>query len=232
MREKKAQRIPVFKERLEILFQESGNSIAGYAKTLGITRQTLGFYLNGDRIPDIETVGQISRACGVSSDWLIGLTDVRSPDTKIKALCDYTGLSELSVKLMHDYKDKDDMRFYRHFATNMMKHYDEFHEALYFNLTMCAAMTLSAEMEEIHPDSDPVTDDFGNTIAPKEIADFYRSRVLEPFHALTGQVLDDCIDSLAKALIHNLSEEQSLKSAVEGFLGTGSAEEADGETIR
>lgn len=88
-------RFPIFKERLNALL--AGRSITFFANRLGISRQTMGFYLSGERIPDIKTLRQICESCGVSSDWLIGLSDVRSTDASVKRLCEYTGLSEETV---------------------------------------------------------------------------------------------------------------------------------------
>ena len=34
---------------------------------------------------------------GVSTDWLLGISNVMSPNANVKAVCDYTGLSERSV---------------------------------------------------------------------------------------------------------------------------------------
>lgn len=88
-------RLPVFKERLRILMGNASNT--EFAKTIGISRQTLGFYLNGDRIPDCETLTNICRKCNVSSNWLLGLSD----DTSIKShSVDELGLSPKAVDVL------------------------------------------------------------------------------------------------------------------------------------
>lgn len=91
-------RLPIFKERLEELRKLMGNpSNTEFAKTIGISRQTLGFYLNGDRIPDCETLVQICKKCNVSSNWLLGLSN----DTAIKShSVDELGLSPKSVSVL------------------------------------------------------------------------------------------------------------------------------------
>lgn len=89
-------RLPIFRERLEELRKEMGvSSNTEFAKTLGISRQTLGFYLNGDRIPDCETLAQICKRCNRSANWLLGL----SKDTSIESpAVDQLGLSPGAVK--------------------------------------------------------------------------------------------------------------------------------------
>lgn len=88
-------RFPVFCERfLELKGQIS---LQKFADNIGLSRATVGFYSAGKRIPDALGVYQISAKCGVSSDWLLGLTDVKSPNTDVRAICDKTGLSESAV---------------------------------------------------------------------------------------------------------------------------------------
>ena len=88
-------KLPVFKERL---FELMGDrTITDFAQSVGLTRQTLGFYLNGDRIPDAKTLKQICEKCNVSSDYLLGLSEVKSPDATVQGICEYTGLSEQAI---------------------------------------------------------------------------------------------------------------------------------------
>lgn len=91
-------RLPILRERLNILLGDS--TVTDFAEKVGITRQTMGFYLNGDRIPDSETLRQICEKCKVSSDWLLGLSDDRE---RIPAAVDKLGLSERAVKNISRY---------------------------------------------------------------------------------------------------------------------------------
>ena len=52
-------RFPVFSERLREL--QGDRSSVEFAAFLGMSRQTIGFYLNGDRIPDILALRQPCR---------------------------------------------------------------------------------------------------------------------------------------------------------------------------
>ena len=110
-------RLPIFKERFNDLLKKHGNgNITKFGDFLGLSRQTVGFYLNGDRIPDIQTMLQICRKCKVSSDWLIGLSEDPATDQTIRSVCDFIGLSSSTVEFLHfrGY-DPDDLRvgFYR-----------------------------------------------------------------------------------------------------------------------
>lgn len=97
----KPNRFPILRERLNLLMRDLDLNTTDFANRVGISRQTMGFYLNGDRIPDSLTVAQICKNCKVSANWLLGLTETRSPDTGIEAIVQYTGLSEANVNCLH-----------------------------------------------------------------------------------------------------------------------------------
>lgn len=91
----KKDRFPIFKERFRELQGEMSNT--EFADFLGMSRQTVGFYLNGNRVPDIIGLEQISSKCNVSADWLLGLSESKLLDAEIQQICHYTGLSENAV---------------------------------------------------------------------------------------------------------------------------------------
>ena len=90
--QQKEGRLPVMKERLKEL--QGDMSATDFAKKIGLSRQTVGFYLNGDRIPDSETLIQICHNCHVSADWLLGLSDEKTLDSSAQSASRYTGLSD------------------------------------------------------------------------------------------------------------------------------------------
>lgn len=48
-----------------------------FAAKLGLSQQTYGHYEKGDREPGLETLQRIGVVCGVSIDWLLGLSQSR-----------------------------------------------------------------------------------------------------------------------------------------------------------
>lgn len=66
--------------RLEELRKESGLSQNDLAEKLNMTQQRISAYEKGKREPDIETIKQFSDFFGVSTDFLLGKSDIRTPD--------------------------------------------------------------------------------------------------------------------------------------------------------
>lgn len=91
-------RYPEFKERLNLLARNY-KSVTDFADELGLSRQTVGFWLNGDRVPDADSLITISEKMNVSVDWLLGLVGIynSSNDTEEKAISDKLGLSGYAV---------------------------------------------------------------------------------------------------------------------------------------
>ena len=87
-------KLPAFKERLNLLLIGTGKTIVAFAEGLGISRQSLGYYLNGDRIPDASILKQIAERCKVSTDWLLGISDVRKPNAELRGVSEFIGLSD------------------------------------------------------------------------------------------------------------------------------------------
>lgn len=103
MSEAKPIRFPVFRKRF--LKLKGNMTTVAFAKKLGLTRATVGFYEAGERIPDALGIARIAKACKVSTDYLLGLSDVQTTDTDLKSVCEYTGLSENAVKVLNETKD-------------------------------------------------------------------------------------------------------------------------------
>lgn len=78
----------VFPERFRMEMRENETQ-EEFGKRMGISRPTVALYLSGKRTPEPEILYRICKACGCSSDWLLGLSDVRSPSADVRAVCDF-----------------------------------------------------------------------------------------------------------------------------------------------
>lgn len=92
---KKSARFPIFKDRFFQL-RPKETSQDEFAKFLGISRQTVSFYENGERVPDALVLRQICEKCNVSSDWLLGLSEYRNTKSE-QVLAKDLGLSEKAM---------------------------------------------------------------------------------------------------------------------------------------
>ena len=97
--------LPVFTERFRSLFGENETQ-QEFANRVGLVRNTLCQYYNGHRTPDSKTLRKICERCNVTADWLVGISDVKTPDAELQAVCNYTGLSSKSIEAIRRIIDK------------------------------------------------------------------------------------------------------------------------------
>lgn len=71
-------------------------------KKLNCSRYRVADLERGKITPTIEDIKFLCSFFGISSDYLLGISDVRTAETDIKAICEYTGLTERAVEMLHD----------------------------------------------------------------------------------------------------------------------------------
>ncbi|MCC1492247.1 helix-turn-helix domain-containing protein [Cognatishimia sp. F0-27] len=73
----KRDRAALLRSRLAEAMQAAGSNQTALARAIGINRSTLSQLLKGSgaRLPNAHLVGAAAQALGVSSDWLLGLSD-------------------------------------------------------------------------------------------------------------------------------------------------------------
>lgn len=89
-------------ERIKEVRQEKKISQKEVAEKLSCTRELMSYYENGLRTIKAITLIKFANVLNVSSDYLLGLSNVKSTDTNIKSICDYTGLSETAINKLHN----------------------------------------------------------------------------------------------------------------------------------
>lgn len=75
------------------------------ARPLNVQRQVISYYENGTRMPNIDDLATMADLFNTTTDYLLGLTDVKSSDTEIINISKYTGLSEKAISTLHHYID-------------------------------------------------------------------------------------------------------------------------------
>lgn len=81
-----------FPSRLRSLIDERKTTITAVAAKLEISRQAVSQYCDGTGQPNAEKLSLICNYFNVSADYLLGRTDVKTPDVDRRAMCEYTGL--------------------------------------------------------------------------------------------------------------------------------------------
>ncbi len=92
-------------DRLKKLIDSSGKTRKEIAEQLKCDTSTITKHYNGDRDITTDFLVKYANLFEVSSDYLLGLSDVATTDTNIKDINEYTGLSEKAIDVLHFYKD-------------------------------------------------------------------------------------------------------------------------------
>ncbi len=91
----------IFAERIALLRSEKGITQGTLAEAIGISRQSITLYENRTRVPDIEILSRFSDFFGVTSDYLLGLSDNRTNENA--AIGDKLGLSDEAIQELQRY---------------------------------------------------------------------------------------------------------------------------------
>lgn len=79
----------MFNERLKILRNEKNLTQRELAKLVKLSPSTIAMYETGQRMPDPEILQKLADVFNVTTDYLLGRTDIKNPAEKItKALED------------------------------------------------------------------------------------------------------------------------------------------------
>lgn len=100
----------VFSARLKKLRQECGLTIEEFANEVGVSKSSIGYYENQNRLPDIATAARMAEVLGVTADYLVGRSNARTGVPKLKSICDYVGLSDTSVNMLARLKKENPRR--------------------------------------------------------------------------------------------------------------------------
>lgn len=69
-----------------------------FAERLGVSRSTICLYEAGTSMPDAEFMHNLAQIAPFNAEYLLGLSDVKTQETDVRAICRQTGLSEKAVQ--------------------------------------------------------------------------------------------------------------------------------------
>lgn len=88
-------------KRLEECRKKKGVKQSEAADRINVHRSMISYYESGARKPNLENLIMLADFYNVSLDYLIGRTDTPTTDKDLRFICDYTGLSDKTVTLLH-----------------------------------------------------------------------------------------------------------------------------------
>lgn len=92
---------------IKTFIKENNLSDSKFAEICGMSGSTISAYVNGTSEMKSESIIKISKVLGVSTDYLLGLSDFKTPSDCDINIHNYIGLSEDSIKNLHAIKDEN-----------------------------------------------------------------------------------------------------------------------------
>ena len=96
-----------FPTRLRELLDRKRGEQRELAARLGKTSQAIGYYKDGSTVPDANVLAKIADFYHVSTDYLLGRTDVATPDITTQAAARRYGLSENALNIIEGLGETD-----------------------------------------------------------------------------------------------------------------------------
>ncbi len=90
-----------FPTNLRKLFEPKDVTITALAHELKVSRQAVSQYQDGSTQPNLQKLAEIAKYFGVSVDWLLGLTDMPTPNMDVRAIANYTHLSDKAIERLN-----------------------------------------------------------------------------------------------------------------------------------
>jgi transcriptional regulator with XRE-family HTH domain len=90
-----------FATRLRELLDTPDVSQAKVAEYVGVTRQAISSYSLGTSVPDIEKLIGIASFFEVSTEYLLGRTEIKKADATKQVVAEYLNLSEEAIDAIH-----------------------------------------------------------------------------------------------------------------------------------
>lgn len=99
-----------FAARLRKLLADTKTTQPMLAEAIGVSRQAIGQWKDGNTLPDVVALGKIADYFNVSADYLLGRSEVMNidPDKQLNVACNYTGLTEKAVETLHSISQNDE----------------------------------------------------------------------------------------------------------------------------
>jgi len=89
-----------FAKRLRDLLDKRNKTNKELADFISVSQQAVNLYASGNSQPTIDKLVKIARFFNVSTDYLLGISDISSQDVTVQAFSKFSGLKEQPVKVI------------------------------------------------------------------------------------------------------------------------------------
>lgn len=89
-------------EKIKEIRKEHNLNQSEFGELFGLTQNTITNIENDKRFPTYEILIEIAKRFNISVDYLLGLSEAKTNNIELKAICDYTGLTEEAVNKLHE----------------------------------------------------------------------------------------------------------------------------------
>lgn len=93
-------------DTIKQLRTNSGYTQNQLAEKLNCNRQKIADWERGKSLPAADDLVLLSKTFQVSTDYLLGIAEIKTTDKDVQFVCEYSGLSEKSITLLHEYETK------------------------------------------------------------------------------------------------------------------------------
>lgn len=100
-----------FGERLEDLIKLNNTTAAAVAEDTGVQQSAISDYLNRGKAPTCQSAILLAKYFNISTDYLLGLSRVKTPAADVQAVISYTGLSEENANTLCSLKQQSTLPF-------------------------------------------------------------------------------------------------------------------------
>ena len=126
-----------FPKRLQGLMESTNTTQQKLSDFIGVKRQSIAQYADGSILPTIEKLAKIADYFGVSADYLLGRTDMPSPDLDDITVHAITGLSAKAIHILKDYYSRQKLNSFALTVNALLEQgsaLDAISRYLYYNL--------------------------------------------------------------------------------------------------
>ena len=220
-----------FATNLRELMDERGMNQSTLADYIGVTRQAVSAYSLGISLPDIEKFEKIADFFDVSTEYLLGRTEVKRANITVQAISDTLQLSEAAIDKIHGLQKE--FRFEQNLENDWKLSLREKEplagifsswleavdlDGLMSNLYRAVGTAANAQNSGYHPEKFKLDGDDKEavynlkqrgyvTLSPTEQIEYYEQRAVKVFHQSVEKMESDIINVVIELCEAEIAEQ-------------------------